>query len=206
MTRNTLDFIKIKDGRQDTLGANQYWFNQKFAALSGCGPTTASEILAYLAKKYPNTMRGIHAEATGELERKTFVQFMQAVREFVKPGMMGLTDIDFYTRETLNYAQSRGIALSAKQIDTRLGDQAAFRHVADTIDAGLPLALLILTNPHPDIREYTWHWMTVIGYDRDDETIIVATHGRPHVLRFENVWVNGGGHKTGIVYFWPKGA
>lgn len=206
MTKNTIDFIKIKDGKSEWLGANQYWFNQKFAALSGCGPTTASEILAFLAKKYPSIMRGIHPEGFGPLERKEFVRFMQEVRAFVKPGVMGLTDINFYTDQTINYAESRGIRLTAKQIDAGESTEAAFREVTAVIDNGLPLALLILSNPHPDIREYTWHWMTIIGYDKKESTITVATHGRAHVLRFNNVWVNSGGHKTGIVHFLPEGA
>ncbi|MEX1307157.1 MAG: C39 family peptidase [Eubacteriales bacterium] len=205
MTRNTLDFIKIKDGRSETLGANQYWFPQKFAALSGCGPTTAAEILAYLAKQYPTGMQGLPPESFGILERKTFVQFMRAVREYVKPGVMGLTDIDFYTNQTINYAKSCGVALQGTQIDVRLDTKAAYQAVIETIDAGRPLALLVLTNPNPDIREYTWHWMTIIGYDKDKGSIIIATHGRPHALNFSHVWVNGGGHKAGMVHFMPKG-
>jgi hypothetical protein len=206
MTRNQLDFIKIKDGTNETIGANQYWFNQKFAALSGCGPTTASEILAYLALKNLSNGQTLYLHDIHHLERKAFVRFMQEVREYVKPGMMGLTDIDYYTTQTIRFAESRGVPLEASQIDPEMNTTDAMEAVAEAIDAGLPLALLILTNPNPDIREYTWHWMTIIGYDRTKETVTVATHGRTHGLKFRNVWVNGGGYKTGIVHFWPKGA
>ena len=205
MTSNRLDFIKIKDGRSETLGANQYWFPQKFAALSGCGPTTAAEILAQLTKQYPIAMQGLPPESFGVLERKSFVRFMQEVREYVKPGVMGLTDIDFYTDQTINYARSCGVNLKGIQIDSNIDAKAAYQTVIETIDAGRPLALLILTNPNPDIREFTWHWMTIIGYDKRKGSIIIATHGHMHTLDFSHVWVNGAGHKAGIVHFLPEG-
>ena len=205
MNKNTLDFIKIRNGYSMTLGANQYWFNQKFAALSGCGPTTASEILAFLSKQFPQSMQGIYPDDINALEREAFVRFMQEVRTLVKPGVMGLTDINFYTEQTIKFAFERGVSLAAKQLDLSLTVSEALQEIADVIDQGRPLALLVLTNPHPDIRDYTWHWMTIIGYNKEEKTILIATHGAPHTLNFDHVWVNEGGHKTGIVHFWPEG-
>ncbi len=190
MIKNKLDFIKIYDGHSETIGANQYWFNQKFAALSGCGPTTASEILAYLTQRYPEATQGLYPHGNERFDRRTFVQFMQEVREYVKPTMMGLTDIDFYTDQTIRFAGSRDVQLEARQIDPELDASDALNSVAETIDGGLPLAMLILTNPNPDIREYTWHWMTIIGYDKSNGTVTIATHGKTHVLNFLNAWVN----------------
>lgn len=204
MTANKLDFIQVKDRFEVYSGANQYWVPNKFHALSGCGPTTASEILAYLAFAYPEECGNAYEYDIHTLNRKDFVPYITSVREFVKPGFKGLTDINFYERQLIAYAQTRGVSLGSKQINREMDAVSAFEEVATVIDKGLPLALLILRNPYPDIDDYTWHWMTVVGYDRRTMSLIITTHGRQHALDFEHVWHQQGSYYSGIVYFWPK--
>ncbi len=206
METNKLAFIQIKDEQKTYSGANQYWLPNKFHAVSGCGPTTAAEILAYLSDRYPESCGDVYRCEKPVFDREAFISFITHVREYVTPGLMGLTDIDFYERRLIAFALTRGASLDAEQIDRSLPPEKAFEIAAEVIDSGLPLALLILRNPYDDIDDYTWHWMTVIGYDRSSLDLIISTHGREHRLDFRHVWHNDDGYFAGLVYFWPKEA
>ena len=206
METNKLAFIQIKDHQNTYIGANQYWLPNKFHAVSGCGPTTASEILAYLSDHYPESCGDIYVKESAVFDREEFIQFITRVRTYVTPGLMGLTDIDYYERQLIAFAKTCNADLEAEQLDRTLSPEQAFELAADVIDSGLPLALLILRNPHQDINDYTWHWMTVIGYDRRRMSLIISTHGREHRLNFKHIWHNESGYFSGLVYFWPKEA
>jgi|GEM_PF-1600091 len=204
MDKNKINFIKIYDGDIVYSGANQYWATNKFHALSGCGPTTASEILAYLSVTYPLSCASLTQDMKIPLKKETFKDYITQVRAYVKPSINGLTDINFYQNQLLAFAKTKQVELSSNQISSELTADEAFEEIVNVIDHGLPLALLILKNPHKDIDPYTWHWMTVIGYDIPKKRLRIATHGREHELDFVHVWCQMSTCYSGLIYFWPK--
>jgi len=204
MTIELKKYLKVKDGNMRYVGANQYWYKNKFHALSGCGPTSAAETMAYLASNYPDKCRPLFSYDIDNINREDFVLHMDSVRQLVKPGVSGLTSIDFYESRTKEFAEKRGVDLSAKQVLSDIPRNEAFSEIVKAIDNGFPVAMLILRNPFPEIDDFTWHWMNIIGYDSSNMNITISTYGKKHILDFNHVWHQKFGYRTELIYFWPK--
>jgi len=120
MTKKILDFIEIKDTNgKKYLGGDQHWYKNKFHALSGCGPTVASEILAYLARENPKKCGGLYAFDIKNIDADDFVLHMDSVREYVKPGIKGLTSVSFFESSSKEFALNRGVKLYAKKTSSK---------------------------------------------------------------------------------------
>jgi len=202
MVKNELDFIKLYDTNGDVFcGANQYWLKNKFHSISGCGPTVASEILTYISLKHRLSLYDYNIN---HLRKSDFCNYIVSVREFVKPGIKGLTDIDYFVHQLKSYAKAKDVKLISKVLNIKTDKKTAFNEIIETIDAGYPLAILILRNPHPEINDFTWHWMSITGYDKDNDTITICTHGKKFALNFSLIWLNDPKYVSELVWFKPE--
>ncbi len=195
--------IHICEGDTRYYGASQYWFKKKIHGLSGCGPATAALILRYMAEAFEETCGALY-EHEMPAAKEDFVGFMQDVREFVKPGIKGLTDHKFFASSTIAFAQTRGVKLRMQNVSVSLSAGVAFGFIARAIDEGYMPALLIMRNPSKALDEFTWHWMGITGYDDDKMTIFISTYGEEYELAFEDVWNQNKPYRANCVYFFPE--
>ncbi|MBT3318299.1 MAG: hypothetical protein HN948_03220 [Clostridia bacterium] len=197
------ELIHICEGDTRYYGASQYWFKKKIHGLSGCGPATAALILRYMAEKFSDTCGALY-EHEMPAAKEDFVNFMQDVREFVKPGIGGLTDHRFFASSTIAYAQSRGVKLRMQSVSASLSAGVAFGFITRAISEGYMPALLIMRNPSKALDEFTWHWMGITGYDDEKKTIYISTYGEEYELVFEDVWNQNKPYRANCVYFYPE--
>jgi len=196
MNDKQLELSCILDDDKKHFGGDQHWYKAKWHSVSGCGPTVAATILAHLAEHAPSC-RALY-KYDFPLQKKDFVKHMGEVREYVKPGVGGLTSKTYFACEIKRFAESRGVALETNLINKNLNSNEAFQKIKLSIDNGFPLALLILKNPAPELEEFTWHWMVVIGY-KENMQIIMTTWGKIFDLDFDKVWNHTGKYSSGLV-------
>ena len=190
--------IHICEGDTRYYGASQYWFKKKIHGLSGCGPATSALILRYMAEKFNETCGALY-EHEMPAAKEDFTGFMQDVREFVKPGIGGLTDHKFFASSTIAYAQSKGVSIVAfPELCITFG------FITRAIGEGYMPALLIMRNPIKALDEFTWHWMAITGYDDGKKTIFISTYGEEYELVFEDVWNQNKPYRANCVYFYPE--
>ena len=197
------ELIHICEGDTRHYGASQYWFRKKIHGLSGCGPATAALILRYMAEAFSETCGALY-EHEIPATKEDFTGFMQDVREFVKPGMGGLTDHKFFASSTIAFAQTRGVKLKMQNVSTSLSEGVAFGFIERAIGERYMPALLILRNPSKALGDFTWHWMGITGYDKEKKTIFISTYGEEYELDFEEVWNQKKPYRANCVYFFPK--
>jgi hypothetical protein len=63
-------------------GGDQSWYADEWRRRAGCGPTSASNVLAYLALSRPG-LRGLYGYET--MSRENFSRHMEDVYRFVTP-------------------------------------------------------------------------------------------------------------------------
>ncbi len=194
--------ILIDDDGHSVIAGNQKWFKKLHHSISGCGPTTAALILAYMAAVFPDKCREAYPYELPP-KRSDFTPFMSAVREYVKPGMQGLTDAKFFASSTVEFAKSLGVSLSAVTVSPGYSAGVAFGYVKKALEEGYLPALLILRNPARELDDFTWHWMAITGCDEQSKTISIATNGEEHELPFEKVWHQRPPYHAACVYFYP---
>lgn len=201
--KKTLDIEAISIFEQDIrhYGPDQHWYKNKLHGLSGCGPTTAALITMYMAAVFPACSPLYRYGAPAS--KSDFIAHMDNIREFVKPGAMGLTDPHYFASSTEGFARSKGVVLNASVLPSGISCTEAFDEIKKAIDAGLMPALLILRNPSKELDDFTWHWMAVTGYDDDDVSVFISTYGKEFELGFERVWVQYKPYSADVVIFYP---
>ena len=202
---NTIDkkVILIDDNGEDVIAGNQQWFKKFSHSISGCGPTTAALILMYMASVFPDKCRTVYPYDLPAIKEQ-FVAFMGEVREYVKPGLQGLTDAKFFGASTVEFAKSKGVNITAISVSSGYSVGVAYGYVKKAVDEGYLPALLILRNPAKELDEFTWHWMAITGYDDEKKTVLIATNGTEHELPFEKVWHQQKPYHAACVYFYPS--
>ena len=200
MSGKQLELSCILDADQMHFGGDQHWYKAKWHSLSGCGPTAAATILADLAEKAPSC-RALYKYGF-PLQKADFIKHMDEVREYVMPGVKGLTSKTFFACETRRFAESRGVTLKTHIINKSFSLEEAYEKIKESIDLDFPLALLILRNPAPELEEFTWHWMVVIGY-KENMHIVMTTWGKIFDIDFKKVWNHECKNSSGMVQVMP---
>ncbi len=196
-----LEAISIIENGLRHYGADQHWFKNKFHGMSGCGPTTAALITMYMAVTF-KLCAALYPYGQ-PVKKDDFIQHMAEVREYVKPGAMGLTDAAYFALSTEEFAKSKGVTLKSEVLSRGLDHSEAFKLIKEAVDNRLLPALLILRNPVKELDDFTWHWMAVTGYDDEDESVLVSTYSKEYKLKFESVWIQYKPYEADIVMFYP---
>jgi len=201
------DLFDIID--QDTasvsLGGNQAWYSTEWNRRAGCGPTSAANILAYLALTRP-ALRALYGCET--LSRAAFTRHMEEVFKFVTPGAMGLNRTEMFTEGVLNFAESRGISLTPHVFgvtSNMVRDRQPIAALAEFVSTGLtsncPLGFLNLTKGRVKNLQ-SWHWITIISVQIEENTLIAEASDEGLRRRFDlRLWYLSTRLPGGLVYF-----
>ena len=162
-------------------GGDQEWYSDDWHRRAGCGPTTATTVLYYLAQReeslYPLWPT---AHTRG---REDFIRLMNIVWAYVTPGMRGLNRACMFTDGMERFAAERAVPLTAHvlEVPESLLPRKGFDHFRSFLRRGLesdcPVAFLNLSNGKTE-RLHSWHWITVISAawnGGDEENRLSAT-------------------------------
>lgn len=197
-----LEAISIIENDLRHYGADQHWFKNKLHSMSGCGPTTAALITMYMAVAFPQCAP-LYAYAQ-PVRKDDFIAHMTNVREYVRPGAMGLTDSAYFASSTAQFAKGKGVNLASEILPRSLGYKEVFEAIKNAVDNKLMPALLILRNPSIELDDFTWHWMAVTGYDDEKQSIFVSTYSKEFELLFEHVWIQRKPYQADVVILFPQ--
>lgn len=143
-------------------GVDQDWFGTYWQRKSGCGPSTASNMLRYLGgrESLPWPVRS----------QADMVALMHRVWQHVTPGMFGLNSPHRFQQGMEQLLGLAGSALTCqvlevpKERDQRPDSQAVADFIAAGLQQDMPVAFLNLHNgslPHLE----RWHWVTLLKLD-----------------------------------------
>ncbi|WP_163192285.1 hypothetical protein [Clostridium thermarum] len=186
--------LYIYDEDKISYGGNQYWFPKKFHQLSGCGPIAAANITAYLAINFDDKYMPLYPYK-GNINKKEFLLHMIEVRKYVVPGWRGLTSVHKFADNTLAYASEKGISLVPHILeDDTVNIMEAVQFISQALEQRLPVAILVLTHPIKELKEYVWHWMTIthLKLNPADNKFYITTssYGERREVNFDLLWNN----------------
>jgi hypothetical protein len=190
---------------QSYFGGDQEWYASEWHRRAGCGPTSASNLLAYLAFTRPE-LRALYGY--DNMSHENFSRHMEDVYKFVTPGNMGLNRTEMYTEGVAALANSRGITLSPHVLDIP-GNMAKarppFSQVISFIQEGLasdcPMGFLNLTRGK--VRNLQgWHWITLVAADMDENKLIASVSDEGKQISIDlRLWYLTTRMHGGLVYF-----
>ncbi|MDF2609684.1 MAG: hypothetical protein K0R92_1158 [Lachnospiraceae bacterium] len=149
-------------------GGNQDWFQGKWQRKAGCGSTSGTNIVAYYAANI-QTMKHIYKGNTESFNQAEFVNAMEEMYGYMTPGPFGFPYVKKFADQFVIFCKDRGITLRPHILEKYKTKEEAFDFVKNNIDKQIPIALLILFHRAPELREDNWHWVTITGYEQEND-------------------------------------
>jgi hypothetical protein len=194
-----LTYFDLCDARSGETfkGGDQDWYGSWWRRMSGCGPTTATNVILYLtnaqaagadcggadcaAENADGRDRSIeNADGRGPAgrgaeirEKDAFVRLMDRVWKYVTPGRSGVNTTRKLRQGVAGYAGAMGLRLRTEALDIpdARADRPPLAQVAAFIREGLardlPVAFLNLDNGS-ELQLEKWHWVTITGMNYDE--------------------------------------
>ena len=198
--------LTVTDGAERPFfGGAQGWYSTDWSRRAGCGPTCASNILAYLALTRP-ALSSLYGHPNRN--RSDFSRHMEEVYPFLTPGSMGLNRVELFSEGVVEFARDRGALLephvfkvSGRTTRSRPGVSA----LADFVKAGLaadcPVGFLNLSRGREKNLQ-SWHWVTVAAADIDENRLLVTVSDEGRQLRLDlRLWYLTTPMRGGLAYF-----
>lgn len=144
-------------------GYTQDWYTDSWQARAGCGPTTATSLLAY------------HLVRDGYWEtlttRAAVLRRMQEIWEYVTPSHGGLFKTRWLVQGLRRYLTERHLPYRVESLSVsplpphRPAPAAAAAFIAESLAADSPVAFL---NRHRGAEPIdTWHWVPIVALDTE---------------------------------------
>ena len=198
------ELFTILDGDRAWRGADQEWYADEGQRKAGCGPTTASHLVSYLADTRPGwgDLYPSHSR-----RKRDFLALMNEMWEHVTPGRMGVNTLHAFVRGLESYAREKGLELPIRELDVpalksarpTVGQCAAFLRTALAADS--PVAFLNLS--HGLVKELdSWHWVTIVGLEQHGDGLMQTTildGGREYAVDFR-LWFQSTRAGGGLIY------
>lgn len=168
MSEKELSFPIVYQG--DTVagyGGSQEWFSHDWKKKAGCGCTSGTNLAAYYASSRPE-MAGIYDGNLKRFDRAEYVQAMEEMYMYMRPGLMGYPYVKKFGRQFVKFCREHGFEAEARFCHGFRSREEAIDFVKESIDGGDPVALLILFHRAHALKEDNWHWVTITGY-REEE-------------------------------------
>ena len=188
-----LKFPKI----ENYIGGSQEWYPVGHMRLGGCSTCTAAEISIYLSEEKGKT--ALCPKIPQSINE--FVDYSKKIYKYIYPRFMGLHKLPLYVSGYEKFAEECGEAVEVYCLDGNEDVKKAASFIKNAIDAGYPIAYLLLKHQDEDIDEIEWHWFTVMGYEEkeDDLTVKFVTWGEKYEISLKKLWNTGRQQKGGMV-------
>ncbi len=150
-------------GHPPAFGGDQTWYASRWQRQSGCGPTTAATLLAYLAQTCPQAASLLPSQP---LHYDTFVPWMQQLWGFVTPDARGVHKADRLLDGVLALASSHQLFLEPHVFlvpaatSKRPPWDSCLAFIKDGLEQNSPVAFLNRSRGRLTNLE-SWHWVTI---------------------------------------------
>ena len=99
------------------------------------------------------------------------------------------------------YAKDHGITLSSEQLFLPKSKEQALDFILPALKEDHPVAFLILRHPAHELREDNWHWVTITGFDEEEEKLIWSNCGECEEIDWNMLFDTDKKYYVGIVKF-----
>ena len=182
---DSIDFLKVYDGKRSYYGGTQSWFKDNKLRRVGCSIVAAANISAYIAK----TMKNKILYNYEDMSKNNFLEHMESISKFIHPDEeKGVTSISYFDNEVKRFFENRGVIMKADMITTEDDFENVRYFIKEALSKNKPVALLMLKNN--GLKEFDWHWMTVTRiFENGDKTYLdFSTWGERRIFTLEDFY------------------
>ncbi len=168
---SNLELLKFIDESNDNIyfGCDQEWYPTEWQKKSGCGPTTACNILLYL--KFLN----FSEKKLKKDNSKAFaLSQMQEVWRYITPTEQGIPTTKIFCHDIDDYYKSKGLKATCysfeipKEKYLRPGFADVIEFIEKAMLADSPVAFLNLCNGEVHSLD-SWHWVSIVSLEFNEK-------------------------------------
>lgn len=171
--------IVCPDG-EPVMGGSQEWYPRRWERASGCGPTTASNLIWYLARSRPGQQTPCGASGN---DKGRFVELMREMYALMPPGIGGVNKSTIFTAGIARYSKIHDAAMPPRVLEIpakrykRPDIDTVSNFIITALQSDVPVGFLNLASG--TVRDLeAWHWVTIIGFDTEIMAAVVLDKGR----------------------------
>ncbi len=150
-------------------GGWQDWYGVWWKRLSGCGPTTVSNIVSYI-----NRSCQAADIACTPMPKRDFQELMEDVWNYVTPGMQGIPTTAALIKGAAAYISSKNLDIALEELDIpkkkplrpELPKLLAF--IGESVAGDTPVAFLSLDKGDEPLLD-SWHWVTLLALEYEED-------------------------------------
>lgn len=165
-----MDLLKLIDENKDCIyyGCDQEWYPEKGQRETGCGPTTACNILFYLKYTDDTLLKKI------DRSKNYGLSLMEETWKYITPTENGIPSAEMFCQHIHNYAELKDIGIVCNHIDIpkerglRPDIQAMLQFIDVSLIDNFPVAFLNLCNGEVCNLD-RWHWTTIISLEYSED-------------------------------------
>ncbi len=168
---SNLELLKFVDESNDNIyfGCDQEWYPTEWQKRSGCGPTTACNILLYL--KFLNFSE---KKAINNNSKEFALSQMQEVWRYITPSEKGIPTTEIFCHDIGDYYKSKNLEATCYSFDIPKDKylRPEFKEVIHFIEnamlADSPVAFLNLCNGEVEALD-SWHWVSIVSLESNEK-------------------------------------
>ena len=186
-------FPLIEENGTVFYGGDQEWYHREWQRWAGCASVTGANIAAY----YEAVLTGTEARYT----KTDYLVRMQEMYRYMTPGIHGFPDPEKFVARFIRYEADHGRYCEGGIFHGWTDWHQATGHICNSLQAGHPLALLVLRHTESSFEENTWHWMTITGYNILRNTFEISNCGENEEYDAEHIFRPHPGNEVWLASF-----
>lgn len=172
---SNIDLYKLLD-RSDNIeyyGSNQEWYGRHWQRMSGCGPSTVTNIIYYI------NCIGLEPALRKKLTKEECLALMKEMWNYVTPSLGGVSSTAMLRKGADRYLREKNLNLTMETLDVpktrseRPGNGRVIEFIAQSLEKDCPVAFLNLERGRL-VNLDSWHWVTVVSLTYDKEETVMA--------------------------------
>lgn len=172
---NNVNLYKLLDSSDNIeyYGSNQEWYGRRWQRMSGCGPSTVTNIIYYI------NCTGMEPALRRELTKEECIALMKEMWNYVTPSLGGVSSTAMLKSGVDRYLREKNIKLTMETLDVpkttaeRPGTGKVIEFIEQSLKKDCPVAFLNLERGKV-VNLDSWHWVTLVSLIYDKEEPVLA--------------------------------
>jgi hypothetical protein len=166
--KNMKLFEVLDENARVYYGGWQEWYGAWWKRMSGCGPTTVSNIISYVRRSRIGA-----GTPPVPLSKSEFQELMDDVWKYVTPGMQGIPSTAALKKGVRAYIESKQLDILPEELDIpkkrmyRPAMANLLTFIGESLKNDMPVAFLSLDKGAEELLD-TWHWVTVLSLEYEE--------------------------------------
>lgn len=198
-------WLQVKHNNRQAYGYNQEWYSTEWQRLSGCGPTTATQVLTYAAFRdgYLNPSEYDTADQAAAA--------MEKMWPYVRPRHGGgLYKTRWFEQGVRQFIDDNDLPYDVNMFRVypfkvnRPNPEKVAEFIARGLESDSPVAFLNRNRGNEQGLE-TWHWVPIVGLEQSQEEFKGIVYDDEQRKEFSlNNWIKDTTLGGGFVYVSKK--